>query len=113
MTTKTTFEQVWEIVPNGFGDMENEAQAFWNNDGYWENEEPEEFWDKFTDALAGNWDSETDFAEEFLESTGELEEIPEHLRYYFDYAAFARDLFISDYWSARMPSGGIVAFRNW
>jgi hypothetical protein len=33
-----------------------------------------------------------EYAEELLESTGELEQVPEHLRYYFNMDAFARDL---------------------
>lgn len=41
---------------------------------------------------AGEHDSVEAFAEEFLESTGELNEIPERLRNYFDFAAYAHDL---------------------
>lgn len=45
----------------------------------------------------GPYDSEEDFAVELLEETGDLNEIPENLRYYFDYEKFARDLFMTDY----------------
>lgn len=31
-------------------------------------------------------------AEELLEETGQLSEIPENLRYYFDYEKYARDI---------------------
>ena len=44
------------------------------------------------DALAGRGNSLVAWVEEFLDDTGELEAIPEKLRYYFDYAAYARDL---------------------
>jgi hypothetical protein len=34
----------------------------------------------------------TEYAEQYLEDTGMLAEIPEHLRFYFDTEAFARDM---------------------
>lgn len=40
----------------------------------------------------GEWDSLEDYVENYLEETGQLNEIPENLRYYFDYKSFARDL---------------------
>lgn len=43
------------------------------------------------EAYAGTYDSAKAWAEDFLESTGALEKIPENLRYYFDYEAYARD----------------------
>ncbi|MGY3615692.1 antirestriction protein ArdA [Bradyrhizobium sp. USDA 10063] len=43
------------------------------------------------DAFAGKADSEADWAEEWLEETGGLEGVPEHLKRYIDYAAYARD----------------------
>jgi hypothetical protein len=54
--------------------------------------------DSFQDAYRGKADDETKFAEDWLEETGQLDEIPEHLRFYFDYEAFARDLFINDFY---------------
>jgi antirestriction protein len=39
--------------------------------------------DRFQDQYAGTYDSLTDWAEEILEETGGLAEIPERLRYYF------------------------------
>lgn len=47
--------------------------------------------DAARDAFAGKYDSEKHWAEEFLEETGELAVIPERLRCYFDYEAYARD----------------------
>ena len=44
------------------------------------------------DAFAGRGRSLEDWVEEFLADTGELDAIPEKLRNYFDYAAYARDL---------------------
>lgn len=39
----------------------------------------------------GEYRSISDWAESFLEETGQLENIPDNLRYYFDYDSFARD----------------------
>jgi antirestriction protein len=55
--------------------------------------------DKIEESYCGQFDSDEDFAVEMLDSTGDLDSIPEHLRYYFDYAAFARDL-MYDYFEA-------------
>lgn len=46
--------------------------------------------DQARDAFAGRADSPEDWAAEWLEETGEIAEIPERLRGYFDYAAYAR-----------------------
>jgi len=40
----------------------------------------------------GAWDSLEAWAEDLLESTGELDQVPEHLRPYIDVEAYARDL---------------------
>ena len=54
--------------------------------------------DAFEEAYCGQYHSEKEYAEQLLDELGELDSIPEHLRYYFDYDAYARDLFIGDYW---------------
>lgn len=56
-------------------------------------------WDQssFEDAFSGAYDSEVAYAEQLVDDCGYLQEMPEHLRNYFDYEAFARDLFITDY----------------
>jgi antirestriction protein len=48
--------------------------------------------DKIEEAYAGQFDSDEDFATDMLEQCGDLDSIPEGLRYYFDYSAYARDL---------------------
>ncbi|MEL6257053.1 MAG: antirestriction protein ArdA [Bacteroidota bacterium] len=46
------------------------------------------------------------YAEHYLEETGQIEQIPEHLRYYFDYEAYARDLVLgSDIAEFQAPDG--------
>jgi antirestriction protein len=52
--------------------------------------------ESFQDAFCGRFESELDYAETFVEETGMLSEMPENLRYYFDYEKYARDLFITD-----------------
>jgi antirestriction protein len=44
------------------------------------------------DQYRGEWDSWEDMAVEFVEEMGYLEQIPENLRYYFDFAAYGRDM---------------------
>jgi antirestriction protein len=43
------------------------------------------------DAFAGQYNSKAAWAEEHLEDTGELETVPESLKNYIDYEAYARD----------------------
>ena len=43
------------------------------------------------EAFAGAWSSPEDWAENFMEDTGGLSEMPENLRMYFDFEAYARD----------------------
>ena len=33
-----------------------------------------------------------------MDITGEINEIPKHLQYYFDYESYGRDLLIDEYW---------------
>lgn len=63
---------------------------------------------RFEDQYRGEWDSEKDFAEDYVEQVGDLSLIPENLRSYFDYEAYARDLFM-DLTSVDRP-GGVYVF---
>ena len=67
--------------------------------------------DRILDMYYGVYDSEEDFATQLLEDTGDLASIPEHLQSYFDYDAYTRDLFISDFTSADVQ-GGVMIFRQ-
>ena len=66
-------------------------------------------WDTstFEDTYSGKWESDTELAEDFIESTGMLADVPETLQRYFDTNAFTRDLMM-DY----CTSGGFY-FRNY
>jgi antirestriction protein len=48
------------------------------------------------DAYAGQYDSEEDYAHQYVDDTGMLSGAPKTVAMYFDYDAFARDLFIND-----------------
>lgn len=68
---------------------------------------------RFQEAFKGRFDSLEDYAQSFLEDTGALSEVPEHLAYYFDYAAYARDLERGgDVWTAQASEGGVYVFDN-
>jgi antirestriction protein len=48
--------------------------------------------DNMRESYIGEYSSDQDMAEEYLESTGMLDDAPEFLARYFDYESFARDL---------------------
>lgn len=77
--------ELWELLDEVDYDA---ACAYVEYFGRWDR-------DDFHDKYRGEYDSWRDFAEELLEETGELNEIPERLRGYFDYEAYARDLRLS------------------
>lgn len=54
--------------------------------------------DNMPDAYVGEYDSKEDFAEEIVNDCYNLEKMMGNLANYFDYEAFARDLFMSDYY---------------
>ena len=51
-------------------------------------------WDEsdFEERFYGKFDSWADMAEEFCDSCGTLDQIPENLRYYFDFERYANDI---------------------
>jgi antirestriction protein len=63
------------------------------------------------EAYQGTWDSEIAFAQELLADTADLDTAMGSLACYFDYKAFARDLFSGDYWSAD-TADGMAVFLN-
>ena len=67
--------------------------------------------DYILEAYNGVWDSEKHFATDLLESTGDLDSIPDFLQHYFDYDAYTRDLFMWDYTSVDVQ-GGVMIFRR-
>jgi len=65
----------------------------------------------FLDAYCGHWESELAYATDFFDELY-AHEIPEHVRYYVDYKAFSRDLFIDGCFSVRSSEHGVHVFRN-
>ena len=51
---------------------------------------------RYEETYAGQGRSLEEWCESFLEETGQLESIPENLRFYFNFHAYARDLEIND-----------------
>lgn len=63
------------------------------------------------DHYAGEARSLEDWAEEFMEDTGQLDQIPESLRAYFDFEKFARDLeYGGDVFTVDLASGNVGVF---
>ena len=58
----------------------------------------EEDIDSFNDAYMGKYDSEEDYAYEIINECYNIEQMMGGLSSYFDYKAYARDLFIDDYY---------------
>ena len=54
--------------------------------------------DRMDDAYMGVYDSKEDFAREIVNDCYGIEKMMGDLAYYFDYEAFARDLFMGDYY---------------
>jgi Antirestriction protein len=69
--------------------------------------------DAFEENYLGEFDNVEDYAREFLYEWGDLAALPESLRNYFDYAAFARDMELGgDIWTAPAYNNGVHIFRN-
>jgi antirestriction protein len=84
-----------EMLPNGIDTNALDAFIEYCGNDY---ETPEELIEAFEENYAGEFSSQSDFAQDFCDGTGMLSEMPEMLRGYFDYDAFGRDLLMGDYW---------------
>lgn len=65
----------------------------------------------FEESYSGTWDSFKDYATELFDECY-LHEVPESIRFYIDYDAFARDLEINDYFYERGSDGKNHVFRH-
>lgn len=68
--------------------------------------------DKAREAFGGKFDSEEDWAEQFWDGYGMLQEIPESLRSYIDYTAYARDCRLGGDMTFVLHNGYVWAFNN-
>jgi antirestriction protein len=67
--------------------------------------------ESFLDAHCGHWDSELAYAQELFDELY-AHEIPEHLRFYVDYDAFSRDIFLDGHFSVRSSDFGVYVFTD-
>ena len=83
-------EDTFELLQK-YANHENKdaLDAFINHYGYLD-------FDKFDERYYGEFNSEEDFARHIVDECYDINQMGS-LSYYFDYNAFARDLFISDY----------------
>ena len=79
-----------------FDDTTREAFFTWCNykDYDLNNEDVYDLISSFNDVYQGKYEDEEDYARKILEEY----DLPEIAKNYFDYSAFARDLFMYDHW---------------
>jgi antirestriction protein len=65
----------------------------------------------FLDAYRGHWDSEVAYATDLFDEVY-VHEVPEHLRSYIDYGAFAQELFLDGHFSVRSSERGVHVFAE-
>ncbi|MBN9299878.1 MAG: antirestriction protein ArdA [Filimonas sp.] len=92
-------DNIFEVL-EAYADMDDDRQeafAIWcnNTSRNLSDEDINNLISNFDDEYMGSYDSEEDFANWLVEETMEL---PDFMIMYFDYKAYARDLFICDYW---------------
>lgn len=77
--------ECWDLIEAYSQHDEDAVNAYLYCFGEWNEND-------FRDRYRGEYTSWEDFAEQLVDELGYLDEIPEHLRYYFDYEKYARDL---------------------
>lgn len=96
--------RIWEWL-----ELDEHDRELW--EVYLDNIDDKADFDTAQENFAGKADTEADFAEEWLEETGGLEAVPENLRYYIDFAAYARDMH-GDFNFVRVDGGDLWVFYN-
>ena len=95
--------QDWEDIPSTFIGECSIDDEFWDYMNYDDRHDGEakaaymacfNEWSEsdFEDRFRGKFDSWAEMAEEFCDSCGILDQIPENLRYYFDFERYANDI---------------------
>jgi antirestriction protein len=72
----------------------------------------DELSEKFSEQWQGVHDSESDFASQLLEDCGNLSELPDWAKNYFDFESYARDLRLSGDYSFVNHDGQVFVFSN-
>jgi antirestriction protein len=91
--------------------VEHELSMFILQDLLYSVSDINELDDYINDTYRGFYESELKFTEELVDELGYLEQMPENLRHYFDYEAFRRDLFITDFESYREDYGVHIFYK--
>ena len=86
--------------------------GFWYEYQDGQNFDVEELEEKFLEQWQGAHDSKEAFADYLLESTGQLADVPEWARSYFDYELYARDLEIGGDYSFHRCKGQTYVYSN-
>lgn len=95
------YETLSSLLEEGYSPAAIRDYVEWSGDDHFD----DPFKKAFEEAYVGKYESERKFTEEWIDDTGVLESAPNYLRRYFDYDAFARDLFMTDYY---MSENGYV-----
>ncbi len=94
-----------ELLEDHFGDS---AKVIWDAfvDHFGEGSSAQDC----IDAYCGQYESEREYVEQYVDDLGMLDNIPDFVRNYFDYDAYARDVFIND---LVMTDNGHVFYTSW
>jgi len=93
-------------------DEHGDAFAAWYDSQDGKNFDTDELEEKFLEQYQGSYDSEVDFAEQLLEDCGQLAELPEWAKNYFDFESYARDLRLSGAYSFTRKNQQTYVFNN-
>jgi antirestriction protein len=93
-------------------DEHGDAFAVWYETQDGKNFDTDELEEKFSEQYQGSYNSEVDFAEQLLEDCGQLAELPEWAKNYFDFESYARDLRLSGDYSFTEAFGQTYVFNN-
>lgn len=95
-TLDERFFDLKDVILKCLTPQEEEAFYVWLNDIFYDDFEKnaQEIVDSFLEVYFGHYESERDFAMDEVVAYGDMEHL---LACYFDYDAYARDLFIDDY----------------
>jgi len=93
--------------------VHGEAFGVWYRSQDGQHIEASEIEEKFAEQWQGAFESDVDFACEFLESTGALSELPEWAKSYFNYESYARDLALSGDYSFIRHNCETYVFANY
>ncbi len=91
------FSEMDDETADAFGIYCNQI-SFWPSNGYELEDQLESFWESYRGFFGGSMtDATLEYAYQYVEETGLLSGVPSTLGKYFDFEAFARDLFMEGY----------------